>query len=621
MNFLCQSLNWSDVSVLTRKSWNKGKRKRWVFLPPLLILPFVSKRKATKGQSTRDSPKYCLTVIGRNFTGRDKRIQFMAYISIKQVEAERPLVTDEDDVYASPLNQTNELPRDYDLEGACYPSEAHFRSPRTHGQGLVHKQRLQTLSVPPSIPLAGDTLVVDVISDPSSEDVDAGPMLKLSTAHLAQIQNHGSPNFQNDRLHDFVTRDISDQRSCLTLEVINGPSRGLRCSVQSINSSRLPLTMGRVSPSDLLIKDSEVSGKHAMIKWNLDTMKWELVDMGSLNGTLLNSKPINHPNTESRNWGDPKNLASGDIITLGTTSKVMVHITSQTQHHIPFGVGMASDPMALRRGGKRFAMEDVCFYQWPLPGLDQFGLFGVCDGHGGDGAAKSASKLFPEIIASILSDSLRRERVLSLCDASDILRDAFSQTEAHMNHYYEGCTATVLLVWTDGNDNFFAQCANVGDSTCIMSLNGKQIKMTEDHKIANYSERLRIEETGEPLKEGETRLYGINLARMLGDKFLKQQDSRFSSEPYISEVVHIDQASKAFAILASDGLWDVISVKKAIQLVLQMRERCYSERENTAEKIASLLLNEAKTLRTKDNTSVIFLDFDTFNKFSCKVES
>ncbi|KAF7813788.1 protein phosphatase 2C 70 [Senna tora] len=74
--------------------------------------------------------------------------------------------------------------------------------------------------------------------------------------------------------------------------------------------------------------------------------------------------------------------------------------------------------------------------------------------------------------------------------------------------------------------------------------------MTEDHKIANYSERLRIEKSGEPLKDGETRLYGINLARMLGDKFLKQQDSRFSSEPYISQVVHINQASRAFAVLA-----------------------------------------------------------------------
>ena len=33
--------------------------------------------------------------------------------------------------------------------------------------------------------------------------------------------------------------------------------------------------------------------------------------------------------------------------------------------------------------------------------------------------------------------------------------------------------------------------------------------MTEDHKITNYSERLQIEETGEPLKDGETRLYGM----------------------------------------------------------------------------------------------------------------
>lgn len=40
------------------------------------------------------------------------------------------------------------------------------------------------------------------------------------------------------------------------------------------------------------------------------------------------------------------------------------------------------------------------------------------------------------------------------------------------------------------------------------SVDGKQIKMSEDHRIASYSERLRIQETGEPLKDGETRLCG-----------------------------------------------------------------------------------------------------------------
>lgn len=46
--------------------------------------------------------------------------------------------------------------------------------------------------------------------------------------------------------------------------------------------------------------------------------------MGSLNGTLLNSQPINHPDSGSRHWGNPMELASGDIITLGTTSSIHV---------------------------------------------------------------------------------------------------------------------------------------------------------------------------------------------------------------------------------------------------------------------------------------------------------
>lgn len=32
---------------------------------------------------------------------------------------------------------------------------------------------------------------------------------------------------------------------------------------------------------------------------------------------------------------------------------------------------MASDAMGMRLGGKKFPMEDVCYYRWPLPGVDQ----------------------------------------------------------------------------------------------------------------------------------------------------------------------------------------------------------------------------------------------------------
>lgn len=60
------------------------------------------------------------------------------------------------------------------------------------------------------------------------------------------------------------------------------------------------------------------------------------------------------------------------VIPLITTHPLLqVHITSRTECQVPFGVGVASDPMALRRGAKKLPMEDVCYYQWPLPGVDQ----------------------------------------------------------------------------------------------------------------------------------------------------------------------------------------------------------------------------------------------------------
>ncbi|KAJ6771551.1 PROTEIN PHOSPHATASE 2C 70 [Salix koriyanagi] len=499
--------------------------------------------------------------------------------TLKVGELARPLVLDD----ANARDQGNEITRSNDLEGAYSQNEELLRPPRTHG--LKHKQRLPSAS--PQLN-QGDSVVLDVLPDQIEEFSVGQTFRRLTlTERLAEV--------------------IADQRRCLSLEVISGPSCGLRCSVQSTSASRLPLTIGRVS-SDLILKDSEVSGKHAMINWNADKNNWELIDMGSLNGTLLNSQPIGHPDSGSRHCGDPVELSNGDIITLGTTSNVHVHVTSKSGSQTPFSVGMASDPMALRRGGKKLEMED-------------FGAFGICDGHGGVAAAKSASKMLPEKVASILSDSLVRERVLLQHDATDVLRVVFSQTEADMNNYYEGCAATLLLVWADSDESFFAQCANVGDAACVMNVDGKQIKMTEDHRVSSYSEKLRFNETGEPLRDGETRLHGLNLARMLGDKFLKQQEPRFSSEPYVSEAVHVKQASSAFALLASDGFWDVISAKKAVQLAVQAKERDSPDGDNAAEKVANILLTEAKTLRTKDNTSIVFLDFDRKFRISSKADS
>lgn len=54
-----------------------------------------------------------------------------------------------------------------------------------------------------------------------------------------------------------------------------------------------------------------------------------------------------------------------------------------------------------------------------------------------------------------------------------------------------------------------------------------------------------------------TRLYGLNLSRCLGDKFLKDEDLGLCAQPHVSDVLRADPAAPSLAILASDGLWDV----------------------------------------------------------------
>ena len=59
------------------------------------------------------------------------------------------------------------------------------------------------------------------------------------------------------------------------------------------------------------------------------------------------------------------------------------------------------------------------------------------------------------MVATSLSDSLKRERVLSLCDASDVLRDAFFQTEDCLNHQYEVFISLGFLILICMSRNFF----------------------------------------------------------------------------------------------------------------------------------------------------------------------
>eukprot|EP00897_Mesotaenium_endlicherianum_P001910 jgi/Mesen1/1747/ME001390S00740 len=329
---------------------------------------------------------------------------------------------------------------------------------------------------------------------------------------------------------------------------------------------------------------------------------WQVMDRGSLNGTMLNNKPIGAPEDSAsgdREAGRWMTLKDGDIITAGTTSRVMVKVAEASAiSHVPvtvapFAVALAADAMTVRRGrGKPLPMEDVPLAEWPLRGgLQDFGVFCVFDGHAGRAAAENASRIMPERLSKILQAEERRAAVLRTNNAADVLQQAFRETEEELPNEDEGCTATVLLVWRGGGSDvqqqqpqLYAQAANVGDSHCVFRVGEEHVVLTEDHRLTGPVERARLEAAGKALREGETRLGTCMVTPSL--------------------LLGVWAGGRAGG--GSDGLWDVMTTKKAAQVAAEVKAAGDNgEYSTAAECVAQTLLERARRAKTVDNTTVM----------------
>lgn len=70
-----------------------------------------------------------------------------------------------------------------------------------------------------------------------------------------------------------------------TLNITSGPLAG-----RQINNEGHRFRVGRTKASSIQIKDSAVSEKHAEIV--LNNREWQIRDLGSSNGTMLNGKEV-----------------------------------------------------------------------------------------------------------------------------------------------------------------------------------------------------------------------------------------------------------------------------------------------------------------------------------------
>ena len=160
---------------------------------------------------------------------------------------------------------------------------------------------------------------------------------------------------------------------------------------------------------------------------------------------------------------------------------------------------------------------------------------------------------------------------------------------------YEGCTATATIVWQVGDDRYL-QSACVGDSLSFLSRGGVCHELSECHVVANPAEKDRMRAEGHTVKDGQNRVNGLSVSRALGDHFVKDSNLGIVNTPFVCHPVKLNSDDNIL-IVASDGLWDVVTGQEAIDL-------CRTER--TARGMSSKLLKHAlNSLKCNDNVTVI----------------
>ncbi|KAL8199686.1 hypothetical protein R6Q57_013254 [Mikania cordata] len=172
-----------------------------------------------------------------------------------------------------------------------------------------------------------------------------------------------------------------------------------------------------------------------------------------------------------------------------------------------------------------------------------------------------------------------------------------------------GSTAVVVLL-TDEH----IVVGNCGDSRAVLCRNREAVPLSVDHKPDREDERARIEALGGRIvfAGNEARVEGVlAMTRAIGDRFLKQV---VISEPEFMFMKR--EADDVSLILASDGLWDVLSSELSCDVVHKCQQENYNGSLGMMAAgdggamfpVAALLVRLALGRRSSDNISVIVVD-------------
>lgn len=242
-------------------------------------------------------------------------------------------------------------------------------------------------------------------------------------------------------------------------------------------------------------------------------------------------------------------------------------------------------------------------------------FFGIFDGHRGSSVAELLQrKLYPTINEFIeyplLSSIKKTEHV------SEAINIAFNVMDGNACYDQGACALMALCC-----DNKM-YVAHAGDSRAVLYTNNTIKQLTIDHKPNDPIERARIRKCGgTTFVEPETIVInpdgsldythavwripgGLAVSRSIGDHDIKKnwQSGLIATPDIFSwDICPEDQ----FMILASDGIWDVVSSNQAIEFVLYTLQLT-----NDLNQIAQKLCLLAYDFGSGDNLSVIIVRFD-----------
>ncbi|KAK1434221.1 hypothetical protein QVD17_11140 [Tagetes erecta] len=259
-------------------------------------------------------------------------------------------------------------------------------------------------------------------------------------------------------------------------------------------------------------------------------------------------------------------------------------------------------------------------------------FFGVYDGHGGSQVANycrdrvhiALQEELKTMKQDLVDDSvqIRWEKAFTNCFQKVDNELSGTSTSEPVAPETVGSTAVVALICSS-----HIVVANCGDSRAVLYRGKEAIALSNDHKPNREDEYARIEAAGGKVIQWQGhRVFGVlAMSRSIGDRYLKPS---IIPDPEVTFTARAREDE--CLILASDGLWDVMSNEEACEVARKriliwhkknggnVVEREVNGVDPAAQAAADYLTMMALQKGSNDNISVIVVDLKAQRRFKTK---